>query len=510
MSVPPAVSRLSSFKARMFKLHRALAWLGFTAMLVWGVSGLLHPWLSTFGVQQAVFAPPQRALNLSQSPPFEQIMRRAGIESALAVKVVVGESANLLQITTAQGMPQRYFNLETGTELPGYDRTHAVFLARHYLGLPDTKVRHVEWINQFSADYPAVNRLLPVYRVHFDREDQMNAYVYTETGVLAGLSDLKKSRVQTAFQWFHTWSWMPNALETPRVLLMGILVGGLLLMALSGLSMLVLIRRKTRAPGAKGWHRIAGYALVVPIAAFSFSGFYHLVQHAWPEAQSRFTMPSPMRLEGLTFPVNTEWQALTESLVISGLSIVMNQAGDLHYRLALPVPQGQLPVQASAIRNARFDGVQPTGPALYINAITGQPWLDGDREMAFQLAEMHTGLPRSSVNKASLIARFGGDYDFRNKRLPVWKFEYDEPLNATVFVDTATGAMVDQTPNWVKPEIWSFSILHKWSFLSPLGRNTQNALISLVVILGIVFMAGFGLRSRYRRASPSVRPPVRT
>ncbi len=96
-------------KIKLLKLHRALALLGFATMLLWGTSGLLHPWLTTFGVQQAVFVPPQRALNLHDTLPFEQILKKAGVEQAQSVRLVVAESANLLQITESQFAPRRYF-----------------------------------------------------------------------------------------------------------------------------------------------------------------------------------------------------------------------------------------------------------------------------------------------------------------------------------------------------------------------------------------------------------------
>lgn len=483
-------------KISVLKLHRALALFGFAAMLLWGASGLLHPWLTTFGVQQAVFAPPQRALNLNQALPFQQLLRQTGIEQAQSVRLAVGESANLLQVTESQFAPRRYFDLNTGLELPNHDPVYAAFLARHYLNVPYAEIAKVERIETFSNDYPSVNRLLPVYRVQFDRPDGLNAYVYTETASLAAVSDNTKHRVQTAFQWLHTWSWMPKAAETPRVLLIAMLVGVLFTMACSGLAMLVLIRRKVRAAGAKGWHRIAGYALVVPVLMFSFSGVYHVVQHGWPEEQSKLAMRPAIQLQNLDFAIHSSWAEITRDLQVTGLSLVANQNGELLYRLALPNPKNGLPDNAQAIRTARFDGVQPTGPAVYLNAKTGILWQDGDREMAHQLAQLHTGFPREAVQQVSLVTRFGGDYDFRNKRLPVWKFEYGAPLNASVFVDTATGVLADITLNSAKPEIWSFSMLHKWSFLGGLGRNVQNIVMCVVVVLAMVMMAGFGLRSR--------------
>jgi hypothetical protein len=156
--------------------------------------------------------------------------------------------------------PRRWFRLEDGDELRGHDSDQAIFLARHYMALPDTKVRSVEWIDRFSDDYPAVNRLLPVWKVRFDRADNLEVLIYTETGAVAAVSNDWKSSLQRAFQWVHTWSFLPREAEAARILLITALVGSLLALALTGTAMLILIRRKVNAPGTRGWHRIRAYA----------------------------------------------------------------------------------------------------------------------------------------------------------------------------------------------------------------------------------------------------------
>ena len=188
----------SLFKVKMLKLHRWFAWLGFVAMLLWGGSGLLHSWLTLFGVQQAVFTPPQRQLDLLGALPFQKILSNAAIGQAVAVRVVVGEAENLLQVTEQQNKPRRYFNLKTGEELKNHDKVYAAFLARHYLNLPYAEIASVEFIGKFSNEYPAVNRLLPVYKVSFEGANGLHAWVYTETAALAGVSNSTKKNVQTA------------------------------------------------------------------------------------------------------------------------------------------------------------------------------------------------------------------------------------------------------------------------------------------------------------------------
>jgi hypothetical protein len=489
------------FNARLTatRWHQLLAILGGLALLLWGSSGLLHPVITTFGPQQAQFFPPQAPIDLAGIRPIPETLAAAGITSAQGVKVAPGPQGALLQVTVTQDAPRRWFRLEDGAELIGHDKAQAVFLARHYMALPDTAVRSVEWIDRFSDDYPAVNRLLPVWKVRFDRADNLEVLIYTETGAVAAVSNDWKSRLQRAFQWVHTWSFLPREAEAARIILITALVGSLLALVLTGTAMLILIRRKVRAPGSRGWHRIAGYALALPLLMFTSSGLFHLIQTGWDQPTRTLTLAPPLTPAANDFGLHDQWTSITDGLAIAGVSLIETNDGRQLYRLALAPDRKGGPATPTEIRNARFDGVQPTGPALYLDARTGQPWAPGDRELALQLGDRVTAAPRSAILKAEPVTRFGPAYDFRNKRLPVWQLDYGPPVNATLFVDTATGVLADRTDNSAKPERLSFSLLHKWNFLFPLGRNVQNAVVSAVVVLSILLMAILGLQMDLKR-----------
>ena len=93
-----------------------------------------------------------------------------------------------------------------------------------------------------------------------------------------------------------------------------------------------------------------------------------------------------------------------------------------------------------------------------------------------------------------LVTRFGPDYDFHNKRLPVWRVDYGAPVNASLFVDTGAGVLVDRVEDWEKPERLVFSFIHKWNFLFPIGRLGLNVVVGVFVIALIGFSAVLGLR----------------
>lgn len=488
-----------SLKAKSLNWHQTIAIFGGIGLLLWGLSGLLHPLMTTFGPQQAVFYPPARPLNLQDIKPVHDILAEAGITKAQAVKVIVSDQQNLLQVTESQDQPRRYFQLNDGRELVGYDQQHAAFLARYYTKIDeDTNIRQITRLENFTENYPPVNRLLPVYKVDFERDDNLSIYVYTETNASAGLSNNFKNNVQAIFRVVHTWSWFPREAEWGRVVLITLFIGSLLALGITGVMMLILIRRKIPAKEGRKFHRLAGYILALPIIMFSASGLYHLIEYADDEPVRNLKLSPELNLADVKFPLHEQWTDLTKGLNVNNLSIVQDVSGQHLYRLGL-APQRKAPTGDAAIRNARFDGVETTGPAYYINATTGETWQNGDKELAIQLGERFTGVDRDAIKNVEMVKRFGSGYDFRNKRLPVWRLDYAAPVNATVFVDTTTGVLADKTADSRKPEQLSFSMLHKWNFLFPVGRSAQNIIISVFVLATIIFMAIIGIQMDLKR-----------
>lgn len=500
--------------------HQWLALIGGISLFIWGLSGMAHIAMVLFGPQQLEFMPPMRAIDMAGAVPVEKVLADAGIGKARAVKVVVGKDRNLLQVTVMPQAPRRYFRLDTGAELAGEDARQAEFIARHFLK-EQRPIAEIVQQTAFDADYPWVNRLLPVWRIRFAGDDRLTAYVHTETSSLAAVNNLTKTRLQAVFRALHSWEWVPQGLDWLRVLVITLMVGSLAALAVTGILLLVAIRRGKRLPGSKGWHRAMGYVLALPLLMFSVSGILHLLQSALEQPTSKLRLSPPVNVANARYPVERDWAEIAKGLDVNALSLVEGPQGRALYRLGLAQPgsastkgehdysahQGhKMPMDDSAIRNARFEGISPTGPALYIDAATGKPWGDGDKALARELGRRFSGAPDSAITHMELVTRFGPDYDFRNKRLPVWRIDYGAPVNATLFVDTATGVLADRTENWQKPERYIFSFIHKWNFLFPIGKVGLNAVVGSFMLALIGFMGGIGLWLDRKRRRPRSQP----
>lgn len=532
MSIRSRVARWSHAK------HGWLALVGGISLLIWGLSGMAHIAMVLFGPQQAVFLPPAASPALAGARPIVRTLEAHGIRQAVAVKTVPADGGAVLwQVTLDPLAERRYFRPQDGSEVANGDRLQAEFLARHYLAT-DRPISSARLQTAFDPDYPWVNRLLPVWKLEFAGDDGLVAYVHTETSSLAAVNNGAKNRLQTIFRALHTWEWVPEEMEWLRVVVTLLMVGSLLALAITGLALLVVVRRSKRLPGVRGWHRVAGYALSLPLMMFSASGIYHLIQNALSPPQSHLRMGRPIQLAGDRWPIEADWPSVAQGREIASVALVEGADGRPLYRIGLAGPKGgmrggehdhgpsrpaaaakaatghdhgammapppmvRLPSSDAEIREARYAGLRPDGPAIYLDAATGDVVSSGDKDLARAIARRLTGATDSAVTHVELVTRFSHEYDFRNKRLPVWRVDYGAPVNASLFVDTGSGVLVDRVTDSEKPERFVFSFLHKWNFLFPLGRLGQNAVVGGIMLVLILFMAGLGLwmdLARHRR-----------
>ena len=126
--------------------------------------------------------------------------------------------------------------------------------------------------------------------------------------------------------------------------------------------------------------------------------------------------------------------------------------------------------------------------------------------MAAHLAKQFTGQAEYNFEPPTKVSRFGMNYDFRNKRLPVWQVTSKRSDKTMVFVDPATGQLVDQSTQVHRLERLSFSILYKWNILVPLtGRQVRDVLVVVVLSIALITtILGYMMLFRRRNKLPEV------
>jgi len=473
--------------------HKKLGWWGFAALLIWTVSGLTHPIMTWFGPQTVSFYAPKLSINDAQVKGFNALLRNAEVnESAQVIKLVANHEYGAVLQVTRKGQDSRdYYHLETLQKLPNYDQKQAKWLASYYSGEKPADITNVRVINQFSNDYPAVNRLLPVYQVDFSSGTQ--TYIFTETNILASITNPFKNTLKAVFMQLHTFEWLQN-LEFGRLIIVGLFMLCLTLMSLTGLGLVFALKQRKIKQTSRRYHRYLGYALWLPLLGWSASGFYHLLYTSQSNSVSGLRLQSTGHID-TTKALSDRWMEQYKAENLTSVSVIKDSNEKAVFRLSIAQKAAQ-----HVDRESRFKGLMTETKAVYIDPYTGSQRQDiNDKQQALLLATNYKPEVSSHIVNSQLVTHYGPDYDFRNKRLPVWKVVIEDDDASWLFVDPVTGVLVDQSRAQDRLERLSFSLLHKWSHLTPLmGRMWRDSVMVLTLLL-LVLIGAVGAQMLIRK-----------
>ncbi len=465
--------------------HNKFAWFGVFTIFCWALSGITHPMMTWLGPQASKMYPPNMQFNFENTQSIKNIIYQNQIAEVKIAKLIASSSGSVFQITENNNEPRRYFDLDTHKELPGFDQQHAKWLASYYTDIDESFIQNIEFINEFNYEYPWVNRLLPVYKITFNHNNsKTSAFIYTETNALASLNDNTKALLQNIFQTLHTWNFL-DITGQGRVIIIGFLILTLLFMSLTGLMMVIMLKQRRIPNKGRHWHRLFGYIIWLPLLGWSASGFYHLLQSHYVDREAGLRLGKSINLQAWTrakqlASVNNETTSKLVKINLNAISLVEDIEGNQYYRLSLAVDKReQIPD-----RNHRFDGISKERNSIYINALTGEHSDLNDKKQVIDLASKFADVSVDKIENIKIVSRFGPDYDFRNKRLPVWQVNIDNEDKQIVFIDPVTSILVDQNRAIDRYETLSFSLIHKWNHLFPLiGREKRDSLIIVTLIL---------------------------
>lgn len=482
---------LIRFSARW---HRAMAWAGGSILLLFVLSGATHILMTWTGPQQSQFFAPTLQLPAGYAANVGAILQQHRIQHAATVKIVAAEKGPLLQVAetphgdVSAGSTKRYFDLETLNEVANHDPAQAIWLARYYTGATGD-VAAVTLQTQFDNAYPWVNRQLPVYRIEFAGNEGLTAYIHTETASLASLTNHYKTVLQAIFGIAHTWNFLDDV-DALRVALITAALGSSCLLLSCGLVMIVAIKRRSIINTQRRWHRRIAIATWLPLLLFSVSGLYHLYQNALGENSRGLRNAAVLAVNADRFGDMTTLFGAHENQLANAVSLVQGPDQRLYYRIAMA------PAAGPVSREQRFVGQPQQLDGMFINAANGDNASLTDAELSRYYAARFFAVDAATLSVGTKITHFGMDYDFRNKRLPVWQFEHD---GTAIFVDPASAAIVDVVTPPLRYESWSFSVLHKWNVLVPLlGRGGRDVLLTAVLTMALS-LAAIGLLLARRR-----------
>jgi hypothetical protein len=104
-------------------------------------------------------------------------------------------------------------------------------------------IKEIKFQNHLTIHILGLIDYFQFIKFTFDHEDNYSAFIYTELGALASLSNNYKSNMQMIFKNLHTLSWLNN-FENSRVILMILLLLSILTLTITGVFMIFLLKNR--------------------------------------------------------------------------------------------------------------------------------------------------------------------------------------------------------------------------------------------------------------------------
>ena len=506
-SAPETSASGTDLKVRLrkniYKWHRIIGLITIIPVICWSLSGLMHPFLSHwFKPVIAREFMPARVLDKSQIRlSVQEVLKHNRITDLKNFRLVQFANGTLYQVKTVDDK-LRYFSAADGAELKDGDKQYAEHLARYFLDDKTSAVKSITLQTSFSQQYKYVNRYLPVWKVSFDRDDNMDVYVETASSRLGTFNTTSRKVFLWVFDNFHNWSFLEKITSnTLRITIMVILLAVILSSAVTGITIYGLfwsrfkkLTRDNEKKGVRRYHRQIGIAVAFVALTFTFSGAFHATRKLQPNQLPLVYEPliktEELTVASLDLPV--DWERL------HNLSVVRKSKKD--YFQAFYTMTDDAPAEAVYI-NAADSSVWENGNIEYAKFL-GKKFLQvlgNSTTISAACCEEAGEVSQSGVDenatilKAEIVPKFENrEYGFVFKRLPVVRLQYDTPDENALYVEPATSRLAAAINSTDRLEGYSFAIFHKYLLLDWAGKNVRDVTM-MIAALGLLVVSVLGL-----------------
>ena len=463
----------------MYKWHRRFGILVLIPTILWTVSGMMHPFMSNWFKTELpnTFYQEEKIEMNENSLELKEILLRNKITGFKNVRIVNYQSKNYFQVKKIDNSI-RYFNTLDGEELVDGERLYAESIARFITGDQKNKISSIELLTDFTPHYKYVNRLLPVWKVSFERDDHMDIYVETAQSKFATFNDDKRKTFIWIFSNFHNWEFM-NLFKSAstQIFVMLLFLGIIFFSAISGIVIYCFHWKFFKKPKSgnkigflRKYHRILGVSFSLITFLFAFSGGYHLIQKLTPDDRMTF----------LNEPIfkSSEIPEKIRKLTKNETNFAFVKLDD-----------------RALLQTQSFDFKTKSLSYAYYDLKSGDQLKDGNEKYCTFLAKNCIAKKgeKMDVDKMEMVTDFTNEYGFVNKRLPVMAFHLKNKDKSSYYIDPLTGHLAAYVQNGARLEGLSFAFLHKFHFLDFLGKNARDGILVffamslfIISILGLI------------------------
>ena len=512
-------------RKNIYKWHRICSLIIALPVVLWAVSGFMHPLMTNIKpaiATQSFAAPPTDTARLLVALP--DALKKNNIQQINNVRIVQIGANSFYQLQLPGKPVLTYISTQTGGLLKNGDELYARYLAKHFLTgkgmagpaadepeyipthdccinataaiMKDTSgapVRSVDMVKQYTSEYKYVNRLLPVYKVAFDRGDGIRIYVETMQDRFAFAMDDRRAGFDTFFRLFHTLGWLDFMGRGKHVVELAIMLLAFLTTCM-GIYIFCITKTKKK-PGhalvkARNYHRWTSIIISLFTLMFTFSGGFHALEKIKDADKANRYIPPIFNAAATNPDIHKIYRIIDTGSCITNISLVQMDGQQYWQVFNKPVvPAGAKPQTGVAV---------PTTAYIHARSYTLLP--DGEKQYAGWLAAQYRGNNKEPVIAIEPITKFEDEYGFVNKRLPVWRVRYTTNNNERFYIETSTAKLAAHVTDKDLVEGYSFALLHKHHFMDFAGKTGRD--ISTMVWAAaqvLVVAVGLALFFKMRR-----------
>ena len=498
-------------RKNIFKWHRTASLIIAIPVIIWAASGFMHPIMTSIRPKVASqWLVPKIIDSTHIKVSLTTALQINHIDSFQNIRFIHIDTGWFYQVQRTQGEPV-YLSTSSGKLLPNGDWLYAQYLARQFLEgqkkdsaktdsniqpsqtasstahdccdaatdcvlnvKKGSKVSNVSLVTAFDDEYKYINRLLPVYKVSFERADEIRIYVETTQDRFSFAMDNKRAIFDKLFQLFHTWGWL-DFLGKGKLLVELFFTLLAFLTVLMGIYIFAITKSKksngNQVVKTRKGHRITSISIALFTLMFSFSGAYHAFSKLNPEkADFPITVPAYNSAQ-----VNLSFGKLQAAVKqpITNVSLVnINNQAYWQVNAAARFSKQNKPVAER--KDLMKDKTVPPPSAIYVNCSDFSILPDGEVTYARYLAGIYSKHPDGEIVSVIPITKFEGEYGFVNKRLPVFKINYSANHNERFYIENSTGKLSARFDDQNIIEGYSFAFLHNHEFLAGLGKPIKD------------------------------------
>lgn len=515
-------------KKKIYQWHRTISLIIAIPVILWAASGFMHPIMTNIRPKVATqWLVPQPIDSAKIKVSLQAALQLNKIDSFTNFRIIHIDTNWFYQVQPTIKKEPYYISTSTGKILRNGDWLYAQYLAKLFLegqkkdstlknantssvsntsathdccdaatecvlnAKSGSKVKNIAYVTSFSKEYNSINRLLPVYKVSFEREDGIRVFVETTQDRFGTAIDDKRYAFTIFFEFFHQMGWL-NFLGKGRLIVEIILTLLTFLTVLMGLYIFFTTKSKkvkgNELVKARRNHRFTSIIIALFTLMFSFSGGYHALSKFKEDNRDQFFVKNHFTSANIDFNFHQLQNVLRKPII--NISIVqmdttafwqVTTKGGFTKKVKPEMPKG---------KDLMKDMTVPSPSVSYVKVNDTLILKDGEKKYADYLATQFSSHATSEIKSTDVITKLEGEYNFTDKRLPVWKVSYASNHNERYYVETATGKLSKRVDDTEVYEGLSFNFLHKHHFMDFAGKGWRDfstmfwvaAQIALVIV----------------------------